>query len=99
MYWYLTVRSDRRHGGSVPVCALVRHLEAVPGLRRTDPASYQTEAGPDWLTVTVAACDEAGNYAVHAGRVAQRVNVTPPPDESGGFSLTLAGVAADQPGP
>jgi hypothetical protein len=30
---------------------------------------------------------------------AQSIAVTPPPDKSGGFSLSRVGVATDQPGP
>jgi hypothetical protein len=45
----------------------------------------------------------AGNHDVSGddsrGDTPYLQTVTPPPDESGGFSLSLAGVATDQPGP
>lgn len=75
MYRYLIVRSDRLYGESVPACVLGEHLDSVPGLRRTDLAFYTAEDGLDWLHVTIAACDGAGNYAAHAGRVPERVNM------------------------
>lgn len=75
MYRYLTVRSDCRYSESVPTCALVEYLDSVPGLRRTDLAFYRAEDGLDWLHVTIAACDGAGNYAAHEGRVPQRLNM------------------------
>ncbi|MFF3115227.1 hypothetical protein ACFVSN_39340 [Kitasatospora sp. NPDC057904] len=75
MYWYLTVRPDRRHDGSVATGVLLAHLDAVPGLRRTDLASYQAEDGREWLDVSIAARGEAAGYAVHEGRVPARVDV------------------------
>ncbi|GAA2795067.1 hypothetical protein GCM10010441_20420 [Kitasatospora paracochleata] len=75
MYWYLTVRSDGHYSKSVPNHVLVEHLDAVPGLRRTDLAFYRAEDGLEWLDVTIAACDSAGNYAAHAGWVPPQVNM------------------------
>ncbi|MEU9132451.1 hypothetical protein AB0D08_30810 [Kitasatospora sp. NPDC048540] len=75
MYRYLTVRSDRRYSGSVATCALVEHLDSVPGLRKADSAFYRAEDGFDWLHVTLAACDAAGNHSAHAGRVPRRVTM------------------------
>ncbi|GAA2740342.1 hypothetical protein [Kitasatospora cinereorecta] len=75
MYWYLTVRSDSHYGESVPTSVLVEYLDSVPGLRRADLACYRAEDGLEWLDVTIAACDSAGNYAAHAGRVPPQVNM------------------------
>ncbi|MFJ4572037.1 hypothetical protein ACIP4W_11495 [Streptomyces sp. NPDC088846] len=75
IYRYLTVRSDCRYGESVATCVLVEYLDSVSGLQRTDPAFYRAEDGLDWLHVTIAACDGAGNYVAHEGRVPQRVNM------------------------
>ncbi|NNN33287.1 hypothetical protein HLK59_23585 [Streptomyces sp. S3(2020)] len=75
MYRYLVVRSDCLHGESVPSCVLREYLDSVPGLRRTDLAFYTAAEGFDWLHVTIAACDGAGNYAAHTGRVPRRVNM------------------------
>ncbi|MFE6050523.1 hypothetical protein ACFQ6N_07210 [Kitasatospora sp. NPDC056446] len=75
MYQYLTVRSDERHGGSVRAGALVAYLDSVPGLRRTDAASYRAREDRPWLDVTLAACGGTGGYAVFAGRVPERVDV------------------------
>ncbi|MFE0462505.1 hypothetical protein ACFW1A_24940 [Kitasatospora sp. NPDC058965] len=74
MTWYLTVRPDDHYGGSVPTCVLVSHLDAVPGLLRTDGSSYRTEGGPDRIHLILAACDGSGSYAAHPDRVPQRLN-------------------------
>ncbi|MEV7783295.1 hypothetical protein [Kitasatospora sp. NPDC088351] len=84
MYRYLTVRSDCRYSESTPASVLVECLDSVPGLRRTDLAFYEAEGGPDWLHVTLAACDSTGSYAVHEGTVPQRVNVVELICSSGG---------------
>ncbi|MFF0413136.1 hypothetical protein ACFYUY_22175 [Kitasatospora sp. NPDC004745] len=75
MYRYLSVRSDARHRAGVPACVLVEHLDAAPGLRRSDAACYLAADGHHWLSVVLAACDDAGNHAVHEGRVADRINL------------------------
>jgi len=75
VYRYLTVRSDCRYGESVPARVLVELLDSVPGLRRTDLACYEAEGGRDWLHLALIACDSAGNYAVHKGKVPERVNM------------------------
>ncbi len=75
MYRYLTVRSDRRYGGSVPAAVLVELLDSVPGLRRADLAFYEAEDGLDWLHLALIACDEDGNYAVDKGKLPPRVTM------------------------
>ncbi|MEZ0110503.1 hypothetical protein ABH920_004518 [Catenulispora sp. EB89] len=75
MYRYLTVRSDCRYSESVPARVLVELLDSVPGLRRTDLACYEAEGSLDWLHLALIACDSAGNYAVHRGKVPERVNM------------------------
>jgi hypothetical protein len=75
MYEYLTVRSDSRHAGSVPTAVLVEHLDSMPGLQRTDLAFYAARDGRDWLHLTIALCDSAGNYAAPEGQVPQQANM------------------------
>ncbi|MET8630506.1 hypothetical protein ABZW30_43555 [Kitasatospora sp. NPDC004669] len=54
---------------------LVELLDSVPGLRRSDLGCYEAEDGLDRLDLSLIACNEAGNYAVHKGKVPERINM------------------------
>jgi hypothetical protein len=73
MSWYLTIRSapDSRFAATAP---LVEFLAAMPELRQTGPVAFGPADGQPWVSVILAACSPAGNYASD-GAFLPRANV------------------------
>ncbi len=63
MYRYLTVRSDASYSRFILTEELVRFLATLPGLRQSDPMSFEAAHGLPWVTVILAECNTLGNYA------------------------------------
>ena len=74
MSWYLTIRSDAGYSRFAPTAPLVEFLAAMPELRQTGPVAFEAAACQPWVSITLAACSPAGNYAAD-GAFVPSVNV------------------------
>lgn len=73
MSWYLTIRADQNYSRCTPIAPLVEFLTKVPGLRQTSHDLFVSTDDAPRVAITLAACDEDGNFACD-GSVVSDVN-------------------------